>query len=58
MRQEKSDPSLYRKTPPSFARNLMDYVTFINDNDMTVYISEKRAKAPKRAAYTPRFKYI
>ena len=56
MRQEKSDPSLYRKNPPSFARNLMDYVAFINDNDMTVYVSDKVKRAPNRTAYTPRYK--
>lgn len=56
MRQEKSDPSLYRKTTKSEAKNLYNYMTFISDNDMSVYISDKVSRAPNRTAYTPRYK--
>jgi hypothetical protein len=56
MRQEKSDPSLYRKTPKSFARNLMNYTTFITENDMDAYEPIRTERAPKNAAYYPRYK--
>ena len=55
MIQYKSDPSLYRKNPKSFAKNLMDYVTFIDKTDMELYVKPTKARAPMRTAYSPRY---
>jgi hypothetical protein len=55
MIQYKSDPSLYKKNPKSFAKNLIDYVTFIDKTDMELYVKPTKARAPMRTAYTPRY---
>ena len=55
MIQYKSDPSLYKKNPKSFAKNLMDYVTFIDKTDMELYVKPNKVRAPFRTAYTPRY---
>ncbi len=60
MIQYKSDPSLYQKNPKSFAKNLMDYATFISDNthEEIALKSPKnfhKDRAPMGAAYVPRY---
>ena len=60
MIQYKSDPSLYKKNPKSFAKNLMDYATFISDNTHEEIASKSpknfhKDRAPMRTAYTPRY---
>ena len=55
MIQYKSDPSLYKKNSRSFAKNLMDYVTFIDKTDMELYVKPNKVRAPFRTAYTPRY---
>ena len=60
MIQYKSDPSLYRKNPKSFAKNLMDYACFIAHNsheDIAVKSPQNfhSDRAPKRTAYIPRY---
>ena len=60
MIQYKSDPSLYKKNPKSFAKNLMDYATFISDNTHEEIASKSpknfhKDRAPMRTAYIPRY---
>ena len=60
MIQYKSDPSLYKKNPKSFAKNLMDYATFISDNTHEEIAMKSpqnfhKDRAPMRTAYIPRY---
>lgn len=55
MIQYKSDPSLYRKTTKSEAKNLLKYVAFIAEHDMELHITQNKTRAPLGAAYTPRY---
>jgi hypothetical protein len=60
MIQYKSDPSLYRSNPKSFAKNLMEYATFISDNTHEEIVRKSpknhyKDRAPMGAAYIPRY---